>query len=355
MAKTTTPTGSRGLFFLDSGAHSLYTQEVIAKGHSDGYKFFKTKEFKQYRKEYAKYVKRNLDWIDYYVNIDVIFNPELSWENLKYLEGKGIYPIPVIHYGTDTKWVEKHLEEGYEFIGLGGLGQEVNAKQYKAWADRVFDILQPNKEEPPLVKTHGFAMTSYSLMKRYHWWSVDSASWTKAGSYGMIYVPRKRRGKFSFEVKPETVNISADSPSIAKGKHFLCLGPTGQEQIKEWLEKIGIELGTVAHREPADFTFGEAKPEMPRHEPGDKGALSFYLERHLANLRYFEALRKWLAKRRHNGEFRIFYSGHSNHHALPEVDLGKRANLMLTYWELHKNNGATVKRCEHWKTLHEKG
>ncbi len=278
--KLTKSSKTEGLFFLDSGAHSLYTKEVIKKKHVGGYAFFESDAFWVYVDSYAEFVRKHERYIDYYANVDVIFNPELSWKVLKYLEKEhGLHPLPVVHYGTSLKWIEKHLEAGYEFIGLGGLGQEATAKAYKRWADQVFTRLCPPPDYTPIVRTHGFAMTAYGLLLRYPWFSVDSATWTKVGAFGSIMVPHKRAGKFVFSEKPYNISVSEDSPDRkVLGKHITTMSKGERQIVMEWLETINIPYGTNDENgEPVEF-----------------GVCNRHSERKVANLLFFEKLRESL-------------------------------------------------------------
>ena len=115
--------------FLDSGAHSLYTKEVMKKEHVEGYSFYESKEFWDYVDNYAQFVRENKSFLSVYVNVDVIFNPELTWKVQKYLEtNHELSPLPVIHYGADLKWVKRYMDD-YEYIRFGGLGQEVTKQE----------------------------------------------------------------------------------------------------------------------------------------------------------------------------------------------------------------------------------
>ena len=262
-----------GILFLDSGAHSLYTIHVMVKRHKEGYSYFESKEFWKYVDSYANFIKKNLNFIDYYANVDVIFNPELSWKVQKYLEQEhGLNPVPVIHYGTEIKWIEKHLEEGYDYLGIGGLGQEAKKGDYFSWADKVFSVICPKPSYLPLVKTHGFAMTSYDLMTRYPWFSVDSASWAKCAAFGSIYVPHKRKGKFTFEIAPYAICFSKTSPTATMSKHYNAARPEEKRIISEWLDFIDIPLG----------------------DSNSEGVTNHYGSRGVANMRFFEALCNWL-------------------------------------------------------------
>lgn len=236
-------------FFLDSGAHSLYNREIFNKKaqhsrHASKWAYYETDEFWKYVDDYAAFVKAHKEGIDYYANVDVIFNPELSWKALKYMEDKHkLSPVPVIHCGTDMSWVKRHLDEGYEFLGIGGLGQGVTRRAFLSWGNVLFTLLCPGPKRLPIVRTHGFAMTSWRLMRRYPWWSVDSASWIKMASFGNLLIPHKRRGVYTFDVEPHNVIVSMVDMAGKKDKHLLARSPSEQKIIREWLDEIEVPYG----------------------------------------------------------------------------------------------------------------
>ena len=274
-----------GRHFLDSGAHTLYTKEVIKHQHKQGYTYYDSPEFLEYIDDYAAFLKKFKLAIDYYATVDVIFNPQKSWDMLKYMEEHhGLNPIPVVHYGAKLDEVVKHIEAGYKYIGLGGLGQEVTARNYIAWADQVFGkVICNTPDKKPAVKIHGFAMTSFPLLSRYPFWSVDSTSWMLSGAMGSMYVPHKRKGEFVFDSankmnKPYTITVSKDSPDLKiKGKHYETCTKHEQGVLRDWLEYIGIPFGKMKGDEIIEF-----------------GVSTRYKERHHANLLYFEMLRNSL-------------------------------------------------------------
>ena len=286
-----------GCFFLDSGAHSLYTKFVMKDpdfdtskgvGFSGNYKWYETDAFWEYVDDYANYIHANKDGIDYYANVDVIFNAALTWKVQRYLEQThNLKPVPVIHYGTEIRWVKKYLDWGHEYIGLGGLGQEVTSTAYKLWGDKVYHFLCPGPSRKPIAKTHGFAMTAFPLLMRYPWYSVDSASWIKAGGFGNIYVPHMRKGKFVFRdwkgdpLAPYSISCSWESPNdVKKGKHVHELPKQQRKVLEAWLEFIGIPYGSIENGEEVEW-----------------GIYSNDKARYLANQRFFlflcDSLPKW--------------------------------------------------------------
>jgi hypothetical protein len=272
-----------GCFFLDSGAFSLYSLHGYQKTGPEKYAWYSTQEYWDFVDSYARFVKK-FGWaMDYYANVDVIFNPELSWKTLKYLENEhGLKPVPVIHALTDIKWIDKHLEAGYEYIGIGGTGHKTPRESYIAWANKVFSKICPASNGfKPVARTHGFAMTSFSILSMFPWWSVDSASWVKAAAFGGIYVPQKTGGEFNFLRDPYALQVSAQSPRRKEfGKHLLTLSKGERAIVEEWLAQIDVPLGTV-----------DAEGKMVT-----EGVISHYKPRALANLIYFERMAESMPK-----------------------------------------------------------
>ena len=242
--------------FYDSGAHSLFNQiprdlskhKKITKEElkTMNYDYYDSEPFWEYVDGYVKKVKENKDLFDVYVTIDAIMNPKRTYEIQQHLEKQGIHPLPVVHFGTDSKWLYKYMDN-HEYIGLGGLGSGVNVVEYYNWADKVFDILKNGKEFPQW-KTHGFAVTSSSLMLRYPWASVDSSTWNKFGYYGHVAYPKKKGGEWDFS-KTKTITVSNTAPSLKYGVHYQTMSYSDQKDsllladLNEWMEMHGFVMG----------------------------------------------------------------------------------------------------------------
>lgn len=224
--------------FIDSGAHGLYNEHLLRKGHKFGYSWYETKEFTDYMDRFAAFVKYN-PAVKNFANVDVIFNPELTWKSQMYMEEvHGLKPIPVIHFGTDRKWLIKYLERGYDYIALGGLGQEAQQSHYVAWADNMFEIICDTPGNLPCTKVHGFAMTSYHLMTRYPWWSVDSTTWLSIAMYGQIIIPPFKDGKWRYDIPFNIIRMS-DEPSKVKKRttHHIA------KIVEKYVEEKGFKIG----------------------------------------------------------------------------------------------------------------
>jgi hypothetical protein len=205
--------------FIDSGAFSLYQEHSKQKGGMRAY--FKSKAFREYARNYAAFIKENERYIDVYSSIDVLYDPELSWENLKYLEGEfGLKPCPVVHYGTDLKWIDKHLSAGYDPIALGGMAVKIRGakKSVLSWLNAVFERICPPPKRLPIVRAHGFGITAHAVLVRFPWWSVDSTSWSATASHGGILVPRGRPGAYDYLRKPWVVSVAWAGEILKKSR-----------------------------------------------------------------------------------------------------------------------------------------
>lgn len=286
--------------FLDSGSFTLKTKakEYAKQNGCSEWDFYRTQDFYAYCDAYAEFIKKYQIGIDYYANVDAIPNPKITWRNQKYLEEEhGLTPVPVVHYGTDLKWLRRYIDAGYTYIALGGLVGKTKQETTIHWIDRCFDMVCDNPQRLPSVDLHGFGITNYELLLRYPWKSVDSASWTKIAAFGGIIVPRKQQsrvGLYDFRHEPYILKVSNDSPDRMKtGKlHVFMVGKETRARIDGWLEQIGVPLGKCDKE-------GEVVEE---------GVINSYNMRQKANLLFFEELRKSLPD--YPWPFKIIPRGH---------------------------------------------
>ena len=224
--------------FLDSGAHSLYMKLMLQNNT------FNEREYDEYFDNYIQFIKNNEQFIDTYVNLDVINDPVRSMKNYKRMIKENLNPIGVVHPGEEYKWIDQYIEMGCEYIGLGGLGQFFTKQKYYQWADEAWAKHICKSDGMPKVKVHGFAMTSLDLMLRYPWFSVDSTSWVQTGRFGNVYVPKYRRGQYIYNENSLKVTVSTQSPSQKDdGQHFTTFSPMEQRQILDYFDSKGFIMG----------------------------------------------------------------------------------------------------------------
>lgn len=156
--------------FLDSGAFTMFRKNIVVD-----------------LGQYAAYIKSHKDHFHVASNLDEIGagKEDVTWNNQKILERMGAMVQPVFHARDDDKWLEKYIAEGYDYIFLGGMVPE-STKYLREWLDHVFGKYFTRKDGTAKIKVHGFGLTTFSLMRRYPWFSVDSTSWLMTAMYGGI-------------------------------------------------------------------------------------------------------------------------------------------------------------------------
>jgi len=244
---------------LDSGAPSFYNKLVRqGKGtHTgsyfgdrmhDDFSFVGTDSYDKYFRDYIDFIKKYLSYLDVCVNFDVINNPEETYRNQKIMEKEGLKPIPVFHCGSDTRWLKKYLEEGYEYISIGGIFPNPKSVTIPL-LDYIWSEFLTDKNGLPAVKVHGLAMTSFDMMKRYPWYSVDSTSWVITGRYGCVYVPKRKGGKYVYNDNSRKVFVSTQSPSKeSDGKHIDTFSNMERKEILEYFDSKGFKMGKTEKR-----------------------------------------------------------------------------------------------------------
>jgi hypothetical protein len=157
--------------FVDSGAFSSFT---MGKQLSIS--------------DYCDYIHKYKKYIEVYALMDVIGDYKKTEENLKYMESRGLNPLPVFHYGSPFSELEKLLEK-YDYIALGGLVPlALQQPKLQAHLDKCFArIYKKYRESGKLHKIHGFGMTNFKLWKKYPFFSVDSTSWVMGSKYRINY------------------------------------------------------------------------------------------------------------------------------------------------------------------------
>jgi len=220
--------------FLDSGAYSALTQNAVIDID-----------------QYIAFIKEHEDLISIYANLDAIGDPEKTLANQKYMEAKGLSPLPCFHYGEDEKYL-KHYLKNYKYMALGGMVPIANSP-LTVWLDRIFADFICDKSGMPTIKVHGFGLTSLPLLLRYPWYSVDSTSWVMTSRMGSIYVPKYKNGKWLYDENPLKIIMSAKSPAKKEaGKHISTLAKAELDIINKYLQSKNYSIGRSDFKEESE-------------------------------------------------------------------------------------------------------
>ena len=246
-------THARGTdMFLDSGAFTAFTKDAVI-----------TVE------EYAEFIHRTAHMWSARSSLDAIGDAAKSYQYLKDLESLGCAVQPVFHAREDVAWLKKYLDEGYDYIFIGGMVPETT-KWLRGWLDDLFDHYLTNSDGTPRVKLHGFGLTDQKLMFRYPWHSVDSSSWLMTGIFGacVFATPRGLRKVVFSEDSPQARNY--------KGWHYARLPVAMQRQVDAWLEPFGVTAAQCA----THYTFRDAVNAGTFQAMETMGATHFVKQQH---------------------------------------------------------------------------
>jgi hypothetical protein len=263
---------------------------------------------------YIQFCKEYLNELDYIVALDVIPGSpgrhrisaaevdaccQQGWKNYQKMLRAGL-PVekvmPVFHQGDDFRWLERFMSRGVPYFGISPANDRTSG-QRQSWLDVCMKYVC-DKRGMPLAKFHGFAVTSVKLMRRYPWYSCDSASWLRHAMYGCVVLPpRNSKGEWDYSGTPWVVGFSARSSG--KGWHYLRMGLERQKVLKEYLQLIGLSLGVSSYRtEPPGYKVQKGVESITLKTPEawtvetvlEEGVSNSTTIRALANKIFFETV-----------------------------------------------------------------
>lgn len=208
--------------------------------------------------DYITFCKQHLNGITYFVNLDVIpgtpgqkriplveieRSAGLGWENFEKMVAAGIPSdrvIHVFHQNEDFRWLQRMLDDPrMDYIGLSPANDRTTPEKMM-WLDDCMKYVCDSTTHKPMIKFHGFAVTSTALMRRYPWYSVDSSSWVVIAGRGRIWVPPKAGRSWDYASQPHTVPVSF----ITKyPDHFKHRGPAFQRMVLDYLDAVEVPWG----------------------------------------------------------------------------------------------------------------
>ena len=154
-------------FLLDSGAFSFMSGAPCSK-----------EQMEAYCDRYIKFIKENNIKYFFELDVDTIFGIEFVEKLRKKIEREtGRKPIPVWHKGRGVEYWKKMCAE-YDYVAIGGLVFHIKQSEWELIKKMVLYARQRG------VKVHGLGFTKTKLLPEYAFYSVDSASWTKAAGRG---------------------------------------------------------------------------------------------------------------------------------------------------------------------------
>jgi len=218
-------------FILDSGAYS-----AMSKGTSIDID------------EYIDFIRKLDGSITWYANLDVIGDAKGTLENQKYMESKGLTPVPVYHYGEDYKYLSQYVSN-YKRLAVGGAaGRGLGRQAIRLWLDKLWEDFLTDDDGYPIIGVHAFGITALPLLMRYPWESADSTAWVRIAANGGIAIPKKKKnGDCDYDRSPSILLISDQSPNNG----YFGLSEKEKEYVDEYLRSIDVSVSeAIANYKP---------------------------------------------------------------------------------------------------------
>lgn len=153
---------------VDSGAYSAYT---------------KNKSINII--EYMNWLELNKNYIDKYINLDVIGDSLLSLKFFEIMKLKGYDPLPVYHYGEDETYLKLYIKEGCKYIALGNTVPIKDKNKVAEWVNSL-------TSKYPEIHFHLLGSSSKKVTQNTDLYSVDSSTWIMMAINGF---PKEIPGK----------------------------------------------------------------------------------------------------------------------------------------------------------------
>lgn len=145
--------GYKPEILLDSGAYSAW-----AKGKNIS------------PIDYMNYIVKNKDYIDKYIMLDVIGDPDVTYKYYEIMKLKGFNPVPVYHYGDNELYLRQFINDGCDFIALGNTVPIKDKNKVAEWINYLTDKF-------PEVKFHLLGSSSKKITQNTNLYSCDSSTW----------------------------------------------------------------------------------------------------------------------------------------------------------------------------------
>ena len=120
--------------------------------------------------DYMNFIDENEAYIDDYIALDVIGDPELTRRYYEIMRYKGYSPIPVFHYGDDEKYLRYYLDKGHTTVALGGTAMMRSKPTVAAWCSDITG-------KYPGIEFHLLGSSSRQITDKAALASCDSSTW----------------------------------------------------------------------------------------------------------------------------------------------------------------------------------
>jgi len=123
-----------------------------------------------------------------YMNLDILGDDEKSFNNLRFLESKGLHPIPVWHAGEQEAYLD-YFCNTYPWVSIGGLvsggASKGNIRRLTLWL----------RQQYPKTNFHlfGIGISGIDAFKEIPPYSCDFSTWNTVQRFGHTIIKDKNQ------------------------------------------------------------------------------------------------------------------------------------------------------------------
>lgn len=199
--------------FLDSGAYT-----AANSGHPIDLQ------------KYIGFLKKCEGVYSVVASLDVIGDHEASWANHLRMREAGLHPMPAYHMGEPMSALQRMVDAGEAYIGLGGaVGSRY--PELTHWLRGIFQRFP----DPAVVGFHGYGMVDVRLLREFPWRSCDAASVHRVARYGGVWNPFGMR----FYICPF---------DKSHGRGDVITNPNERKVLQTWVESLGYNWELACSR-----------------------------------------------------------------------------------------------------------
>jgi hypothetical protein len=136
-----------------------------------------TKGIKTDPERYYRYIQDNRKHTTHYMALDKLGDNTASYESYLEMRKRGLNPIPVFHYLGDETILQKYIDDGNEYIALGGTVPIKSKAAVAEWV-KMLAWLYPN------TKFHLLGSASKKIIDHCDIYSADASTWIMSAIMG---------------------------------------------------------------------------------------------------------------------------------------------------------------------------
>src|SRR5690554_1947242 len=172
-----------GSIFLDSGAYTAFRSGKPVDLPA-----------------YIRYCQHYASQYQIIAALDVIGDPDASYQNYVAMRNAGVRILPTFHIGSDWRYYDQLLDE-YDYVAIGGVAWRV-ASGVNEDAPMMRALIHIHKRaQQKGVRLHGFGVTAWRYIRSFDWFSIDSTTFLVGAR--LKHILTYRNGTLGKRLRPE--------------------------------------------------------------------------------------------------------------------------------------------------------